>query len=469
MSTQTDRLAGISDGLGRKAPVRFATTGQITLAGLKPVDGSVETLEGDAVLVWQQPNAAEHGIWLASSGPWTRRADFDGPRDAVTGTAVLVAEGAKHGGIEFALQTPSPIVIGETPLTFRRQDVKASQVRPLFLGGAANQNLLIGPAVTSPNGMAIQSVIDGAAASAPLDILGSTVNVLADALNLRGIAPNRNLLIGPAALTQTGMVLHSVLDGAGADAPLEFQASAYTFTGGTATFVDPVVAEAFAIDVNFYVQLIGNNPAISWNPFCLSYFDRAAGVFFWTLGGTQRFGIASNALSPVQDNVSSLGRPAERLTTVYAATGTINTSDANEKTGRGGDADPLSDEKVSGLTAQEIGWAQDLAAELGVFKFKTAVAEKGDAARLHVGMTVQKAIALGQARGLDPFDYAFICFDRWDASPEQPAIYSETERDPQGDPLMLQAAQPGRPAGERYAFRSDQLALFIAAGACARA
>lgn len=51
--------------------------------------------------------------------------------------------------------------------------VVASRVRPIFQGGAANQNLLIGPAFTGTTGMALQSVMDGASAVAPLELSAS--------------------------------------------------------------------------------------------------------------------------------------------------------------------------------------------------------------------------------------------------------------------------------------------------------
>ena len=38
-STTTDRLAGVTAGLASKAPVRAATTGNITLSGAQTIDG----------------------------------------------------------------------------------------------------------------------------------------------------------------------------------------------------------------------------------------------------------------------------------------------------------------------------------------------------------------------------------------------------------------------------------------------
>jgi hypothetical protein len=132
------------------------------------------------------------------------------------------------------------------------------------------------------------------------------------------------------------------------------------------------------------------------------------------------------------DNTQTWGTAAKRWSTFYAGTGTINTSDAREKT------------PVRTLADAEIDAAKALAREVGSFQWLTAVAEKGDAARQHIGLTVQRAMQVLEEHGLDPLRYAFICHDAWASS----AIDA--------------------PAGDRYSFRTDQLLLFIARGFEAR-
>jgi hypothetical protein len=144
-----------------------------------------------------------------------------------------------------------------------------------------------------------------------------------------------------------------------------------------------------------------------------------------SVDGTERLALNPSGLVPAADGSFDLGKPASRFRTVFATTGTISTSDAREKT------------TVSPLSAAELAWSRDLAEEIGGFRFLAAVEAKGDAARLHVGLTVQRAVALGRACGLDPFGYAFICRDPAGADDE---------------------------AGSRYGFRPDQLALFLLRG-----
>lgn len=101
---------------------------------------------------------------------------------------------------------------------------------------------------------------------------------------------------------------------------------------------------------------------------------------------------------PATDNTQNLGSGSLRMATIYAGTGAINTSDAGLKEIRG----PLSE--------AEIAWAK--AIRFAVYRFKDAIAEKGDAARLHVGVIAQEVHAAGIACGIaDPFAYGFLCRD----------------------------------------------------------
>ena len=199
---------------------------------------------------------------------------------------------------------------------------------------------------------------------------------------------------------------------------------------------------------------------------------RDTGVFFpaanslaLATGGVARVSVdGSGHVATGTDNGQTLGTASKRWSTVYAGTGTINTSDAREKT------------PVTPLDAAEIAAAKALAAEIGTYQFVDAVARKGDGARRHVGLTVQRAIEIMEVHGLDPFRYGFICHDAWpELSVEHPASPAVPEvLDEAGS--VVQAAVPAveawteivQEAGDRYAFRNDQLNLFIAAGFEAR-
>lgn len=112
-----DRLQGISGDLGVKCPVRVATTANITLSGLQTIDG-ITVVAGDRVLVKDQTNAADNGIWNATTSSWSRALDFDAENDAVAGTLIIVSEGSDNGGVAFRISNTGSITIGTTLLTF---------------------------------------------------------------------------------------------------------------------------------------------------------------------------------------------------------------------------------------------------------------------------------------------------------------------------------------------------------------
>jgi hypothetical protein len=117
MTTSTDRRYGVAEGLAVKAPCACATTGSITLAGLQTIDG-VALAESDRVLVKEQGTASENGVYVASSGNWSRAADFDGARDVAKGTRVFVHSGAVNGNTEFAVTSANPILPGTSSIAF---------------------------------------------------------------------------------------------------------------------------------------------------------------------------------------------------------------------------------------------------------------------------------------------------------------------------------------------------------------
>lgn len=116
MTTITDRITGLSSGLAVKAPVKVATTANITLNGLQTIDG-VTVVANDRVLVKNQTTGAENGIYVASTSDWQRAKDFDGIGDAVQGTLIPVAQGTVSAGIIYEVTTAT-FTIGTTALVF---------------------------------------------------------------------------------------------------------------------------------------------------------------------------------------------------------------------------------------------------------------------------------------------------------------------------------------------------------------
>jgi len=81
-----------------KEPAACATVADITLSGEQAIDGV--TTSADRVLVKDQANAAENGIYVSGSGAWVRAADMDADAE-VDWATVYVLGGTANGGREF--------------------------------------------------------------------------------------------------------------------------------------------------------------------------------------------------------------------------------------------------------------------------------------------------------------------------------------------------------------------------------
>lgn len=148
------------------------------------------------------------------------------------------------------------------------------------------------------------------------------------------------------------------------------------------------------------------------------------------------------------------------------------------------DATKKTDVRV--LSDAEIATAQQLADEIGIWQFLDSVQEKGeDAARLHVSMTVQKAIEVFERNGLDARRYGFICLDTWpDEYVDHPAEvvehpevikvssitdgngqpYKTVESEAWTETLKPAWTEKVREAGQLYSFRESGILWFIMAG-----
>lgn len=150
------------------------------------------------------------------------------------------------------------------------------------------------------------------------------------------------------------------------------------------------------------------------------------------------------------DNAASLGNASNRWSTVFAATGTINTSDALEKA----NVDDVADREMRA-------WGRVRAK---VFQFNDAVAEKGNAARLHVGLVAQDVAAAFEAEGLDPARYALWCRDEWDEVDEiTGATIRRVRQGLRYDQCMVLEAAWSRSQIATLTARVDELAAQIAA------
>ncbi len=108
-----------STALAYKAPCLVATTGNITLSGAQTIDGVLVGNNGERVLVKDQNNLTENGIYNAETSDWTYATDWSNNNNVSDGTQVLVTSGTTNAGLIFVQScADSPIIIGTSLISF---------------------------------------------------------------------------------------------------------------------------------------------------------------------------------------------------------------------------------------------------------------------------------------------------------------------------------------------------------------
>lgn len=133
------------------------------------------------------------------------------------------------------------------------------------------------------------------------------------------------------------------------------------------------------------------------------------------------------SFQPSPDNTMKLGNSSNRWTTVYATTGTINTSDERLKE----QIKPIDDAALRAW--EKVEYVQ--------YKWKDAIEAKGDGARWHFGVIAQRVKEAFESEGLNAFEYGLLCYDEWDAQTE--------DKDENGH-ITRQAQEAGNRYGVRY-------------------
>lgn len=105
-------------------------------------------------------------------------------------------------------------------------------------------------------------------------------------------------------------------------------------------------------------------------------------------------GSETGSFYPAYDNKTKLGDISNRWAQLYAGTGTINTSDRNEK------------EEIEELSEAELRVAQACKGLVRKFKFKGGT-------RKHIGVIAQDVRDAFSAEGLDAHEYGLFCSDTW--------------------------------------------------------
>lgn len=163
--------------------------------------------------------------------------------------------------------------------------------------------------------------------------------------------------------------------------------------------------------------------------------------------------VGTEAVMPGRDGAVANGWSDHRWSQVYASTGTIETSDERLKD----DIRPI-DESVFKA------WGK---VEFRQFLFKNAVAEKGSAARIHIGLIAQQVIAAFASEGLDAMRYGIVCYDKWDAQEavtERFKVVTREEthnedgsvKEPEEFHYENRVLTPAKEAGDCYSIRYEE-------------
>jgi len=267
------------NGLSWKEAVRTASTAPGTLATSfangQPVSGVV-VATGDRILIKQQANPVENGIYIVTAGTPTRAPDADAVGE-LEGAAVFVTEGSTLLDTAWICTTDAPIIPGTTgtvwtqfgagaaytagnglTLTGNQFDVVAGDATIVVAADAITRAALTGDVTTAVNAATIANdVVTNAklANMAANSIKGNNTGGSADPLDLTAAQVKTLLAIantdvsglGPfAPSTKTSIVSADIADGTVANGDLANMV-AHTFKGNntasTAAPLDLTIAQ----------------------------------------------------------------------------------------------------------------------------------------------------------------------------------------------------------------------------------
>ena len=173
------------NGLDVKNSVRAATTGNITIASDLNVGDSIDGVtlaDGDRVLVKNQTDASENGVYTAGASP-ARAADFDSDSEVTAGAFFFVEEGSTNADSGFVVSTNDDITVGSTDIAFTQFSGSGQITAGTGMTKSGNTlNVVGGDGITAnANDLAIDI-----AANSALNISGGALDVtidLSDATN----------------------------------------------------------------------------------------------------------------------------------------------------------------------------------------------------------------------------------------------------------------------------------------------
>lgn len=105
----------VAQGLNAKPAVVVASTGNLTLSGEQTIDGVLTSIS--RVLVKNQSDLAENGIYVTATGAWTRAVDANTWAELVS-AFVFVSQGTTQADTGWVCTVDAGGALGTTPVTF---------------------------------------------------------------------------------------------------------------------------------------------------------------------------------------------------------------------------------------------------------------------------------------------------------------------------------------------------------------
>lgn len=235
-------------GLSWKAPVTVASTANIpTLSGLLTID-TVTLVAGDTVLVKNQSTASQNGIYVVSSGAWTRSPGAD-VWDEFLGAIVFVIEGSQAGSAWYCTAQPGG-TLGVTAINWSNFSVSSTytagtgltlsgtqfSITPVGAAGTYGSASSVPVFVTNASGQ-VTSVTNTAIAIANTAVsgLGTMSTQNANAVAITGGTLDAVTIGGSTAGAVTGTTITANTQFSGAGTGLTGTASGLSIGGNAAT------------------------------------------------------------------------------------------------------------------------------------------------------------------------------------------------------------------------------------------
>jgi hypothetical protein len=238
----------LAAGLSWKQPANAASTVNIaSLSGLQTVD-TVSLVAGNTVLVKNQTNAADNGIYVVSSGPWTRSVGAD-TWDEYVGAIIFIVSGTQADSAWYSTAQPGG-TLGVTAINWSNFTISAIYTAGtgLTLSGTVFSITPVGTAGTYGSASAVPVFVTNASGqvssvtNTPIAIANTQVSGLgtmstqnANSVAITGGTINGTTIGGSTAAAVTGTIVTANTYFSGAGTNLTGTASGLSIGGNAAT------------------------------------------------------------------------------------------------------------------------------------------------------------------------------------------------------------------------------------------